>query len=442
MMYDDNNREQNQQEQEQNFYSSYQISQPEQNQETPRKKKHRLLKGIAIATACTLGIGAIAFCGYTGIQYTKDFIEDKMADNHNTGKTVETVTTASSNGESGKTIQTASTSEAGVYDVSQVVENVMPSVVSITNVGTQTYNNMWGQQGTYESQSSGSGIIVGQNDTELLVVTNNHVVSGADTISVGFIDETSVNAKIKGTDSSTDLAVIAIPISDISSDTLDKIKVAVLGDSTALKVGEPAIAIGNALGYGQSVTTGVISALNREVTVDSVTNELIQTDAAINPGNSGGALLNIKGEVIGINSVKYSSTEVEGMGYSIPISTATPIINELMNKETKNKVDESESSYLGITGVDVSESVAQVYSMPVGVYVAQVSQGTAAEKAGLKKGDIITSIEGEKVSGMEDLKEQLEYYAAGTEVELEVQRANGGEYKSETIKVTLGKKTS
>ncbi|NLG04889.1 MAG: trypsin-like serine protease, partial [Clostridia bacterium] len=308
------------------------------------------------------------------------------------------------------TIQSDTSIEA--WDVTDVVEEVMPTVVSITNQSTQEATNFFGQTQEYESETSGSGIIVGQNDSELLVVTNNHVADDATTLSVQFIDRSSVNGKMKGGDSEVDLAIVAIPLADIDSDTMDEIKIATLGESEALEVGEPAIAIGNALGYGQSVTTGVISAINREITIDNHTSVLIQTDAAINPGNSGGALLNMKGEVIGINAAKFGSSMIEGMGYAIPISQAKPIINDLMNRETRDKVALGEESYLGISGVDVTEEVAQTYDMPIGVYVAQALEGTAAEEAGIQKGDIITKFDGQSITSMAELQETLTYYPA------------------------------
>lgn len=282
-----------------------------------------------------------------------------------------------------------------------------------------------------------------QDADNLYIATNNHVVEGADSLTVAFSDNTTVSAEIKGTDPSTDLAVIRVALSSIDSDTLNTIKVATLGNSDDLKAGQAAIAIGNALGYGQSVTTGVISALNREVTVsDSNSNtnytaELIQTSAAINPGNSGGALLNAAGEVIGINSVKYADTSVEGIGYAIPISTAMPIIEDLITKE---KVDEADSAYLGIGGVDVTSDVAKTYNMPTGVYVTQVKENSAAEQAGIQKGDIITAFDGKDVSSMEDLSSKLQYYKAGTTVDVTIQRSSNGQYEEQTLSVTLGKK--
>lgn len=325
-----------------------------------------------------------------------------------------------------------------VTDVSEVVDKVMPSVVSITTVSTTEYPSFFGYSIPQQSQSSGSGVIVGTNDTELLIVTNNHVISGANSLTVTFDDEEIASAVVKGTDANMDLAVIAVNLNDIKQSTMDAIAIATMGDSTALSVGEPAIAIGNALGYGQSVTSGIISALDREVTVDNVTNSLIQTDAAINPGNSGGALLNIKGELIGINSVKYSSTEVEGMGYAIPISSAMPIIEKLMTRETKAKV--AESGYLGIHGVDVDSNVSKVYNFPVGVYVSEVVDNCGAEAAGIKQGDIICEVEGTSITSMDDLSEELSYYSPGETVKVVIKRQSEDGYIEKEMEVTLSKK--
>ena len=331
-------------------------------------------------------------------------------------------------------------------DVSEVVDQVMPSIVSITSMSVEEVRSFFG--GTYEQQSkgAGTGIIIGKTDTELLIVTNNHVVAGSDTLTVAFTDESTVEANIKGTDAQYDVAVIAVPIENISDDTLDAISVATLGDSTSLKVGEPAIAIGNALGYGQSVTTGVISALNRSV---SMTNEetgdtqesgvkLIQTDAAINEGNSGGALVNVNGEVIGINSSKLVGDSVEGIGYAIPISDVGDLIENLMNRETKTKVAEDKRGLIGITGISVSDAFSQQIEMPAGVYVTEIAKGGGAEKAGMTKGCIITAIDDITVDSMEALQEQLQYYEKGTTVTLKIQiPQTNGEYKEQTIEVTL-----
>ncbi len=327
-----------------------------------------------------------------------------------------------------------------VTDVTEVVENVMPAVVSITNIYTET-TSFWGQSYSSEAQSSGSGIIVNENEEELLIVTNYHVVQAADSLKVQFINDTVADAQVKGADSNMDLAVIAVKLESLDADTKNAISLAKLGDSDSLKVGEPAIAIGNALGYGQSVTTGVISALDRQIEISedgSTTGKLIQTDAAINPGNSGGALLNVKGEVIGINSNKIGGSAIEGMGYAIPISSAEPIIETLMMRETKDKVAEERKGYLGISGINVTTDVANMYGMPMGVYVTQVYEGTAAAQAGMLNGDIITAFDGSGVGSMEDLQGYLEYYEIGESVEVTIMRANNGDYEEQTLTVVLG----
>lgn len=345
------------------------------------------------------------------------------------------------------TATTVAGSASDVYDVSDIVTNCMPSVVSITNVGTTEFQTFFG---TYEqeSQSSGSGIIIGQNDSELLIVTNNHVIANAREISVYFnsngedADEDNViSAKVKGTDVNKDLAVIAVALEDIPQETKDIIKIATIGDSSMMEVGEPVVAIGNAYGYGLSVTSGIVSALNREVSVTSngqtITNRLIQTDAAINPGNSGGALLNSKGELIGINSVKFISEEVEGMGYAIPITDVETIIGDLMNKVIRDQVKEADRGYLGITGVDVTEDVSKSYGMPVGVYVTTVKEGAAADKAGIQKGDIITKLDGSSVTGYAQLREAMTYYASGETIKVTIQRLEGAEYTEKVVEITL-----
>ena len=326
-------------------------------------------------------------------------------------------------------------------DVSSIVEKAMPSVVAINNTMVMQQQTWFGPSQTVEVPSSGSGIIVGQNDEELLIVTNNHVVADSKELTVTFIDNSQVSAAIKGTDSETDLAVIAIPLKDIPSDTMSQIKVATLGDSDALKVGQGVIAIGNALGYGQSVTVGYVSALNREVKAEDQTSRtLLQTDAAINPGNSGGALLNMKGEVIGINAAKYSSTEVEGMGYAIPISQAQDIINELMNKKTRVAVDEAEQGYLGIQGQNIDETAASMYGMPRGIYVYKIVEDSAASQSDLREKDIITKFDGQTVRTMADLKDMLTYYKGGDTVNLTVQSLENGQYVERTVQITLGTK--
>lgn len=410
-------------------------------------------KLIAVATLAIIG-GGLAGASFEAVRFVSGSLNQNQVSSVDlNGLDENNVNSGEVQNEDGlgQTVSSTETTQLAttVTDVSSVVEEVMPSVVSITNVSTVQIPDFFGSFGggtrggnTYEQEqeASGSGFIIDKNDTELLIVTNNHVVNKANTLSVGFADGSVVDAKIKGTDVDSDLAVIAVPLENIESNTMNAIKIAKLGDSTQLKVGEAAIAIGNALGYGQSVTTGVISAIDREVTVDSVTNGLIQTDAAINPGNSGGALLNMKGQVIGINSVKYSSTEVEGMGYAIPISTAIPIINELVTKETRDKVNTADTGYLGIAGIDVSDEAIEAYGMPKGVYIAQVVEGGAAESAGIKKGDIITKFDGNSITSMQSLQDTLQYYAAGSTITITVQTAQDGEYQEKDITVILGRK--
>ncbi len=338
------------------------------------------------------------------------------------------------------TTTTAAGSATTVTDVSQVAKDVTPSVVAITNDMIITGQDWFGQMIQRQGESSGSGIIVGENDDELLIVTNEHVIADASKLSVQFVDGSVAEANLKGQDEKADIAVIAVAFDTLSENTISSIRIASLGDSDALVVGEPAIAIGNALGYGQSVTTGIISALNREVELDNGNHKLIQTDAAINPGNSGGALLNINGELIGINEAKAGGSEVEGMGYAIPISTAKPIIEELMNKETKHKVEEGRQAYLGIGGVDVTSDVASTYDMPEGIYIAQVEMNSAASNAGIQKGDIMTKFDGQSVRSMDDLKDLMQYYEAGQTVPVTLEEQSDNGYVEKTVNVTLGTK--
>ena len=353
---------------------------------------------------------------------------------------------------SGKTDSEGIQNEAGLIiadsetpdtELTKVVDKVMPSIVSVYNDFTEEVQNFYGQTFTRQGESTGSGIIIGKTDSELLIVTNNHVVEGADHLRVLFIDQETCDAEIKGTDPSNDLAVIAVSLSSIKDTTQNQIKVATLGNSDNLKIGEDVIAIGNALGYGQSVTTGIVSANNREINDDTITGTFIQTDAAINPGNSGGALVNINGYVIGINSSKIGGNAVEGMGFAIPISRAIPIIEELMSHETLSKVDESEQGTIGISGATVTSDVAKAYKMPQGVYVAQIIENGGAANSELREGDIITAIDGQTVTSMEELQKRLQYYKAGTEVTLTVQRQDGmGSYAEAAVKVTLGTRES
>lgn len=409
---------------------------------TPKKKKeHKKMPKAVAVTGLALMFGVVSSATFL----TTNYVGTKVLKLGTTQKSTSTTSTSAVTSNASLT----KTSSVVTSDVSSVVENVMPSIVSITNMSVQEVQNYFGGTSKQESESAGTGIIISQNDSELLVVTNNHVVAGSDTLTVTFADGNSVEANIKGTDSEYDVAVVAVPLDSISEDTKKAISVATLGDSTELKVGEPAIAIGNALGYGQSVTTGVISALNRSVSeTDQTTGEttessvkLIQTDAAINPGNSGGALVNASGEVIGINSSKLVGDSVEGVGYAIPISDVSDLIENLMNQETKTKVAEADQGAIGIKGMSVSTEYSQQLNMPEGVYVSEVTKVGGAEKAGMTRGCIITGINGTTVSSMDDLQEQLQYYAKGDEVELTIQvPQSNGEYQEQSVNVTLGAK--
>ena len=328
---------------------------------------------------------------------------------------------------------------AVVTDVTQVVEAVMPACVSITNNFTHTVQDFWGQTYSQDETASGSGIIIGENEQELLIVTNNHVVDSTEQLYVQFIDGETVEAQVKGTDASADLAVVAVKLDTIANSTKQEICIARMGDSDSLKIGEPAIAIGNALGYGQSVTTGVISALNRKI--ESSNSEegtsLIQTDAAINPGNSGGALLNMRGEVIGINSNKIGGSSIEGMGYAIPISTARPIIEDLMERQTRTKYSEEERGYLGISCINVTSDLSENFSMPQGIFVAQVYSGTGAEAAGLVRGNIVVAFDGVTIQNQEELTKQMQYYKAGESVEITIMVNSANGYQQKNMTVTL-----
>ena len=375
----------------------------EQNQEQKRKEKKKMPKFIkVISLALVFGIVAsVAF-------QATNLVADRFLGTTESRevKSVDNTKISQSTGETAKS------------DIASIAEEVMPSVVSITNLSVQQVQSFFGGIQEQESKSVGSGIIISQNDSELLIITNNHVVEGNETLTVSFVDEESVEAQVKGTDAAKDLAVIAVQTKKIKDTTMDQIKVASLGNSDQLQVGESVIAIGNALGYGQSVTSGIVSATGREL--DGIDEKLIQTDAAINPGNSGGALLNANGEVIGINTAKVATDTVEGMGYAIPISSVSDIIENLMNQETKTKVSEAEQGQLGIQGVDVTVDSSEMYNMPTGVYVSEVIAGGGAKKAGITKGSVITGINGTSIDGMQALKEQLQYYRAGETVKITV----------------------
>lgn len=400
------------------------------NEETPKPKKNRKVPKPVKLVCAGVAFGLVASVTFQTGNYVGTKVFGTTTTNGKTAKTAQTVDGAK---------LTTSSSSTGTSDVATIAKNAMPSIVSITNMSVQEVQSFFGGTQQQESTSVGSGIIIGQTDSELLILTNNHVVEGNEKLTVSFVDNESVEANVKGTDSTKDLAVVAVKISDVKDSTMDEIAVATMGDSSKLEVGEQVVAIGNALGYGQSVTSGIVSATER--TLDGYEGgTLIQTDAAINPGNSGGALLNANGEVIGINSAKINSSAVEGMGFAIPISDASDVIQNLMNKETRSKVSDEERGYLGIKGYDVSEEGAQMYNMPTGVYVKEVMSGGGAEKAGLTKGSIITGFEGSSISGMSSLQEQLQYYKAGEEVTLTVQIPDkNGEYTEKDIKVTLGK---
>lgn len=406
------------------------------NQQTAKPKKQRAPRKpgafgpfAAKTVAAALIFGLVGGGVFTGVSY----IGTRAISSSSTASAKLTTTT------SGGTKQTSSGDAKDLTDVSSVVDEVMPSIVAITNTGTVTYNSFFGKK-SQQSQSCGSGIIVSEDDDYLYIATNNHVVADSEELTVQFDDDSVVKAEIRGTDPDDDLAVVRVKKSDLGKDTYSNIKIATIGDSDSVAVGSPAIAIGNALGYGQSVTTGIVSALNRTVTTqDSQTgetvtnNNLIQTDAAINPGNSGGALLNENGEVIGINSVKYSSTDVEGIGYAIPMSVAKPIIESLIQD---GKYTNENQAYLGIKGGDVSSEMV-AYGFPQGVYVSSVSAGSGAANAGLQEGDIITAVDSTKISSMTELQSALKSYKAGDKVTLTVARQSGRQYEESKVEVTL-----
>lgn len=466
-------------------YNMHQISVNKTGYEPERKKRKKKSRGKKLASTISLAVvfGLVAGVVFQGVNFLADRYVFTTTDE--TEPQIETAGLAVSASSDDAAPEGTDSSENGTADVAQsvsaqtgsvsdVAKAAMPTVVAITSVSIQEIPNYfrafgfgYGSTQQYSSEGSGSGIIVGENDDELLIATNNHVVDGATTLSVCFagsdvvnaeaetVDmssesdgdvnvEDAVSAKIKGTDEKNDLAVVAVQKSDIPEDTLSQIKIAQLGDSDSVEVGEQVVAIGNALGYGQSVTSGWISALNRSIsTSDGTTSDgLIQTDTAINPGNSGGALLNMQGEVIGINSAKYADSAVEGMGYAIPISKAQPILEDLMNRQTRDKVeDDSKAAYLGITSADLSMEAIQMYDMPEGAFVIRVDKDSAADEAGIQKGDIIVSFDGQTVSGREDLENKLAYYEAGESVDVIVSRADNGEYVQKTIYVTLGNRS-
>ena len=430
-------------------YSNYNFNQSYQNQGTPfpntqpvkpkKEKKPGKAAGVfkKILLAAVLGIffgtcAGAAFYGfnrYFGVASTPQITQGTALDKQDTTdltkeKETEASTSNTVNTEVSKVIES---------DISEVVESVMPSMVSVTNKSIVNYN-YWGRVFSEEQEGRGSGIIVGQNDTELLIVTNYHVIDGANSLEITFTDDQVYQAEVKGTNKNMDLAVVAVKLADMEESTLSEIKIATLGDSDSLKLGEPVIAIGNALGYGQSVTNGIVSALDREIEMeDGSTGTFVQTNAAINPGNSGGALLNYNGEVIGINSSKIGGSTVEGMGYAIPISSAKPIIAELMLKDTKTRVsNEDDIGYIGIQPANVADG------MPAGVYVAKVYEGTPAEEAGIRTGDIIVGIDGEEITEYADLQKALTYLPGGTHTEIDIKRYGANGFEDVTVEITLG----
>ena len=427
-----------------NGYTTYQMGgSTGSNTEPKNPKKHGgYFRKAMVSVSLGLFFGLFAGIGFYAVQQGTGMLKTGT-DTAVVGEVASEAATESSQ----STPQLATNVTYVESDVSDVVEKVMPAMVSIVNNFTETAN-VFGQQYTQEEAASGSGIIVGKTDDELLIVSNNHVVESADTLNVTFIDGSEAQAQVKGLDSDMDLAVIAVSLNDLSDDTKNAITVATLGSSDDLKLGEPVIAIGNALGYGQSVTNGIVSALNREITLENgstglengSTGTFIQTNAAINPGNSGGALLNMNGEVIGINSNKIGGTAVEGMGYAIPITSASPIIADLMERQTRTKVAEDEVGYIGISLSlqEVTSQISQMYNMPEGIYVVSVEEGSAAANAGIMKGDIITKFDGSSISSYSDLQKMLQYYAAGDSVTITVQRPQNGEYVSVELNLTLG----
>ncbi len=393
------------------------------------KKKHGTAMKVAVCIGLAVLFGVVASATYQTSNYLVGKILGEEAPSKGSSKEVSTT----------KVNKSRSTITS---DVTDIVNETMPSIVSITNMSVQEVQSFFGGTMQQEVQSSGSGVIVGKNDTELLILTNNHVVENNQTLTVSFVDNESVSAVVKGADPARDVAVIAVKLNDIKNSTMDEIAIATIGDSDSLQVGEPVIAIGNALGFGQSVTTGVVSAKDRELS--GLEGKLVQTDAAINPGNSGGALLNANGEVIGINTAKITEeiqSGAEGMGFAIQISDIEELLENLMNKETRTKVSDAERGYLGITGVDVNEQTAEAYNMPeTGVFVSEVQKGSGADKAGIIQGSIITEFEGVRIEAMASLQEQLQYYKAGETVKLTLKvPENKGNYEEETVEVTLGR---
>lgn len=406
-------------------------------------RNHPLAKKVGTLTLSALLFGSVSAGAFQAVNTLSGYTESRLAasstsDSESSGHLLKATTISNEQ----------TTNPSASMDVSSIVKSAMPSIVSITNKSVQEVQNYFSRFGygymqpqLEKTESCGSGIIIGKNDTELLIVTNYHVIEDADTLSASFIDNQVYEAVAKGTNPENDLAVIAVPLESISDDTMNQIAIAAIGDSDEMNVGEQVVAIGNALGYGQSVTTGIVSALNRSISSEtgneSESLTYIQTDAAINPGNSGGALLNMKGEVIGINSAKLSSTEIEGMGYAIPTSRASDIIERLMNQTTRTKVDASEQGTIGIQGIDVTSEIQAAYQIPQGIYISKITSGSAAEAAGIRPGSVLTTFDGQTISGVTALQELLQYYKAGESVELLLQVPTDGSYQEQTVTITL-----
>lgn len=421
-----------------NIERDFTDEQQEKTKKVREKKPMTTGKKWVTVVAMALVFGLIAGGTMFGVNAAGNYLAGNSGSSDKVGQTQTT----------GSNSDSSSSDESSEGTVAEVAKNAMPSVVTISTMSVEEMRSFFGGTQQYEVQGAGTGVIVGENDTELLIATNNHVVEGATSLSVGFIDEESVEGEVKGTDVNNDLAVVAVKLSDIPEDTMNQIKIATVGDSDDLQLGDQVVAIGNALGYGQSVTSGYVSALDRDLTLTDQSGTtinstgLIQTDAAINEGNSGGALLNMKGELIGINEAKSSSTStgatVDNIGFAIPIDKAEESLQQLMNLKTREKVDASQASYLGIRGEDVSAEASELYGIPAGVVITEVVENGPADQAGVKKGDILTELDGRSISSMAQLQDVLQYYAAGETVDLVVQRSDNGEYQAQTLSITLG----
>lgn len=421
-----------------NIERDFTDEQQEKTKKVREKKPMTTGKKWVTVVAMALVFGLIAGGTMFGVNAAGNYLAGNDSSSDQVGQTQTTSSDSNSSSSDG----------SGQGTVAEVAKNAMPSVVTISTMSVEEMRSFFGGTQQYEVEGAGTGVIVGENDTELLIATNNHVVEGATSLSVGFIDEESAAGEVKGTDVNNDLAVVSVKLSDIPEDTMNQIKIATVGDYDDLQLGDQVVAIGNALGYGQSVTSGYVSALDRDLTLTDQSGTtinstgLIQTDAAINEGNSGGALLNMKGELIGINEAKSSSTStgaaVDNIGFAIPIDKAEESLQQLMNLKTREKVDASQASYLGIRGEDVSAEASELYGIPTGAVITEIVENGPADQAGVKKGDILTELDGRSISSMAQLQDVLQYYAAGETVDLVVQRSDNGEYQAQTLSITLG----